>query len=392
MPSPQNIVDALKILSNGDKSLETTNNEITKIVQKSEMFNLLTSLSVLLESKLLNQTQTLGLCFVMSKYAAPITSNPFFKVLHTKYIDSTGFDKDFIATLFVSQCPSDKSINELLSKGKMEQVTFDINKLDNEYEKSIPFDIPSVTPMFIDADISVKDGKSEEDMSKLFEKPLPSPMLPPLLIQQPMLMEPGNDELRFLVPEIKFDPFFDETKPLKMNEELIKLIQKAVSERLNDDDKDDLLEMLENENESIFQAIEPNQMVRLLENNKEIGVELLSKAVHTDYETKYTDEILSSELTMNIILGVKEVLAKFDKTFTLKFTSKMIDWIIKEKKEGRDVSKRVVTKICDFLDNFLRFNILDTDKDNDVKKKIVLFCENFSTFKEVNDVYKLLTK
>jgi len=115
--------------------------------------------------------------------------------------------------MILNQCPGDKKINQLISENSLKANNEKINQLKKEHNNNFE-NVPNVCPMFIDPDLSSDEGNTKEEISKLFETPIPENVLPPSLIQPPILMEPGHDELEFIVPGIKFDPLFDETKPI----------------------------------------------------------------------------------------------------------------------------------------------------------------------------------
>ncbi|EKE41718.1 hypothetical protein ENUP19_0248G0018 [Entamoeba nuttalli] len=375
MPQPQHIIESLNILNDSSKSLDQINGGIIHLVSRSDLFGLLTSLSILLDSQVLSQPQALSLCYVLSKHS-PITSNPFFKVLRKEYLKADGFEKNFIATLFVNCCPSEKSISEILANNKLPSTSFDLDSLTTEYQKNVPYDIPSVQPLFSDPDDSTN---RERDIAKIFETPLPGPIIPPQNTPAPLLLMPGHDELTFLIPEIDFSPLFD---PTQISAETLTLLKRAVTERLNDDDKDQLMELLEEENIAKFFA--PQQIESLIENNKDIAIEVLKKVINSENEKAYVDTLSSIEPKLNVISTVKELLLKSSNVFS-SFTQKVIDFSIKEK----EPNKRYIRCVTDYLETYVRVNQKLSEP---VYQSIVTFCGKFSTIKEVSNLYKLLMK
>ncbi|ELP92104.1 hypothetical protein EIN_380010 [Entamoeba invadens IP1] len=375
MPQPQQIVDALSILNDNTKTLDAINTSITHLVQRSEVFSLLTGLTILLDSQLLTQTQLLTLCFILSKQAS-ITSNPFFKVLVKELQKAEAFDKQFILSLFASVCPQDKSLSEIIAMGKLQVPPVDITALTNEYETNVPCNVPSVQPIFSDPDES---APKDRDILKMYDIPLPGPIFPPLNAPTPTLLMPGHDELMFLIPEINFMPIFD---PTQISAETLNLVRRASTEKLDDDDKDELMELLEEEN--IVKYFVPSQISSVIENNKEIASEVLKKVVGTDSEHNFVTAIIKMEPTLNVVATVKELLLKNAKTFE-SFTLRLVDFTMKEKENN----KRYIRVVCDFLDTFIR---MDQKVEGDVHDRIIAFCEKFSTFKETASIYKLLMK
>ena len=67
MPQPQKIAECISLLNDSNTTLEKINTRITQLIQSSELFNLLNCLCILLESQIFNQTQTLTLCYILSK-------------------------------------------------------------------------------------------------------------------------------------------------------------------------------------------------------------------------------------------------------------------------------------------------------------------------------------
>ncbi|KAL7718598.1 CCR4-NOT transcription complex subunit 11 [Entamoeba marina] len=323
MPTPQHILDSLNLLSDDTKSLDQIQAGILRLVPRSEVFGVLSSLSVLLESQLLNQSQSLALCYVLSKHAS-VTVNPFFKVL-----------KDFLATLFVSSCPKEKSVGEIITNGKLPQVNLDLNALNTEYEHSLKY------------------------------------------------YSPRHDELCFILPQISFQPLFNPICQMPLSKENVELFKKAATTQLREEDKETLMELLDEED--VTNYVKPKDVMEIVESNKDMAIEILKKIMFNEEGEQYIQIFQTKEITFNTVMTVKELLVKLDKKFCVEFAKKVCNRMIKEK----ETNKRFVRGVCDFLETFIRMNLVDG---NGIKDIIISFCENYSNFKEANNLYKLLLK
>ena len=106
MPQPQNIENALNRLNDMNSPLDQINVEVIHYVQRSELFSYLQTLSILLESQVLNQAQTLTLCYILAQHA-PMQMNPFFPVLKRQYKKMDDFNRKFIELVLLNKCPSE---------------------------------------------------------------------------------------------------------------------------------------------------------------------------------------------------------------------------------------------------------------------------------------------
>ncbi|KAL7712203.1 CCR4-NOT transcription complex subunit 11 [Entamoeba marina] len=354
MPTPQHILDSLNLLSDDTKSLDQIQAGILRLVPRSEVFGVLSSLSVLLESQLLNQSQSLALCYVLSKHAS-VTVNPFFKVLYKKYQQSEGLEKDFLATLFVSSCPKEKSVGEIITNGKLPQVNLDLNALNTEYEHSLKYYSPSITSLFPDPDVSVQSGKDKETLSQLFATPIPPPFEPPQKIQPPILMEPGHDELCFILPQISFQPLFNPICQMPL----------TATTQLREEDKETLMELLDEED--VTNYVKPKDVMEIVESNKDMAIEILKKIMFNEEGEQYIQIFQTKEITFNTVMTVKELLVKLDKKFCVEFAKKVCNRMIKEK----ETNKRFVRGVCDFLETFIRMNLVDGNEANNLYKLLL---------------------
>lgn len=272
-----------------------------------------------------------------------------------------------------------KTVEEIIASGKELQTTVDIKQKYAEFIKSLPTNIPSVSPIFSDPDNSnpTPSKEKEKEMAKVFENPIPAPITPPLPVSAPLLMKPDNNELSFLIPEIDFCPVFD---PTQISAKTIQLLQQAVQGRLDDEDKDELLEILEDD--SIIKLFDPKQLKDLIENNQTIAVEILKKVIGGDSEKTYLDILNGLEPTINVINTVKDIVSKSPESFCT-FVSHLTDVFSRTK----ETNKRRIKASVDFFEVFVKLKPEGLDT---VKDKIVSFCSAYSNIKEVNSLFKVL--
>ena len=374
MPQPQKIAECISLLNDSNTTLEKINTRITQLIQSSELFNLLNCLCILLESQIFNQTQTLTLCYILSKQY-PITQNPFFPILKKQYLKSEEFDRNFIATLMQDSSPiQSKSISQVIGDNTIQNVSIDLNKLSEEYEKNLPINIPSIPPVFSDPDES---GSKEKDLQKLFEHQLPPAILPPQNHPAPLLMSPGHDELMFLLPEIDFSPMFI---PTQITPEIYALIEKAENGKLSNDEKKLLLEKMNDEN--VIGFFNPSKLRVIYEQNRELVDDIIRKVLKTEYEEAFMDAFNQLPISVDLVKSAHTLVSSSPQSFT-RFVENVVEYCLQNKGNVKSFIEKVVA----FFEVYALFLI---QKGGVVTQKLKVFCDEFATEKNINSLKSIL--
>ena len=374
MPQPQKITECLSIINDSTLPLDKIYTKVIQLINTSDLFNLLNSLIIILEAQILNQTQTLILCYILSKQYPP-TQNPFFPTLKKQYLKSEEFEKQFISILLTDTTSiQSKSISQIIGENSLQQINIDINKLTEEYEQHLPINIPSISAVFSDPDES---GNKEKDLQKLFEHQIPPAIIPPQNHPAPLLMMPGNDELVFLLPEINFSPFF---LPSQISIENYQLIEKAEREKLSAEEKAVLIEKIQTDD--IVRYFTPSKLSIIYQYNKELLDEIIAKVLKTEYENEFLHAFNQLPMSIELVKIAHSFVSSSPNSFT-----GFVENVIKYCFANKSTVKSFIEKIVGFLEVYVTFLL---KKGGVVTPKLKAFCDEFVTIKEVNKLKSLL--
>jgi hypothetical protein len=403
----------LSLLKESSNPFESIAQSFYRSFPKSEQFKVGCVICMLLQDKLLTQTQRLVgfyLLYDIYKNETSLPTTPFVPiVLETVEKTQDVVERKFLLQ-FLTSPPKElpkQSVRDFLANFDPSEVTNlpDLDAFRRMHQEGAPQIPPSaalgVRPAVRDTskeaywalhgedtDNTVGDSKfldlDPEELTLLSLEPAWSRLIPPIL-------EPAVDEIFWLhAPHILCEPMWDYTMcaDTSLGSEVRELIAKAVKAPLPSSQQQIIFSGLEQDAKLVYHCgLTPRKLPDLVENNPAIAIEVLLKLMSSSQITGYFSVLVNMEMSLHSMEVVNRLTTAVD--LPTEFVHLYISNCISSCENIKDkyMQNRLVRLVCVFLQSLIRNKIINMQ---DLFIEVQAFCIEFSRIREAASLFRLL--
>lgn len=414
MLSPQELDRLLNLLKESSVPFETIAQSFYRSFPKSEQFKVGCVICMLLQDKLLTQTQRLVgfyLLYDIYRNETSLPTTPFVPiVLETVEQTSDVVERTFLLQ-FLTSPPKElpkQSVRDFLATYDPSEIPTipDLDAFRRMHQEGAPQVLSTaalgVRPSVRDrsdeaywaphglADLENGTGEATsldlnpEELTLLSLEPAWSRPVPPVL-------EPAVDEVFWLhAPHILCEPMWDYTMcaDTSLGSEVRELIAKAVKAPLPSQQQQVIFSGLEQDAKLVYHCgLTPRKLPDLVENNPAIAIEVLLKLMSSSQITGYFSVLVNMEMSLHSMEVVNRLTTAVD--LPTEFVHLYISNCISSCENIKDkyMQNRLVRLVCVFLQSLIRNKIINVQ---DLFIEVQAFCIEFSRIREAASLFRLL--
>lgn len=413
MLSSQELDSLLNVLKESSKSLESVAQAFYKSFPKSEQFKAGCVISMLLQDKLLTQTQRLVgfyLLYDIYRNETTLPTTPFVPIV----LETVEQTEDPIETKFLLQFltspPKElpkQSVREWISQFDASEMPTlpDLDAFRRMHQEGAP-QVSSTAALGIRP--MAGDGSEDVHWSSLFrgaeeesegaasldlsaEEITLLSLEPAWCRPEPPLLEPAVDEVFWLHPPHSLcEPMWDYTMcaDTSLGAEVRELITKAVKAPLPSSQQQLIVSGLEQDAKLVYHCgLTPRKLPDLVENNPSIAIEVLLKLMSSSQITGYFSVLVNMEMSLHSMEVVNRLTTAVD--LPTEFVHLYISNCISSCENIKDkyMQNRLVRLVCVFLQSLIRNKIINVQ---DLFIEVQAFCIEFSRIREAASLFRLL--
>jgi len=410
--SPQELDKLLNLLKESNIPFESIAQSFYRSFPKAEQFKVGCVICMLLQDKLLTQTQRLVgfyLLYDIYRNETQLTTTPFVPiVLETVEQTSDVVERKFLLQ-FLTSPPKElpkQSVRDFLASYDPSDVPTipDLDAFRRMHQAGAPQVLgsaalgirPSVRDSSAEAywatrgDLENGDGDATsfdlhpEELTLLSLEPSWSRPVPPVL-------EPAVDEVFWLTaPQLLCEPMWDYTMcaDTSLGSEVRELIAKAVKAPLPQVQQQVIFSGLEQDAKLVYHCgLTPRKLPDLVENNPAIAIEVLLKLMSSSQITGYFSVLVNMEMSLHSMEVVNRLTTAVD--LPTEFVHLYISNCISSCENIKDkyMQNRLVRLVCVFLQSLIRNKIINVQ---DLFIEVQAFCIEFSRIREAASLFRLL--
>eukprot|EP00928_Gymnodinium_smaydae_P080454 TRINITY_DN64142_c0_g1_i1.p1 TRINITY_DN64142_c0_g1~~TRINITY_DN64142_c0_g1_i1.p1 ORF type:complete len:425 (-),score=87.07 TRINITY_DN64142_c0_g1_i1:133-1407(-) len=416
MLSPQELDTLLNLLKEANKPFESITASFYKSFPKAEQFKVGCAICMLLQDRLLTQTQRLvGFYLLYDMYRSEsLSTTPFVPmVLETVERTQDLVERRFLLQFLTSppkELPKQSVSGFVASHDPADMPTMpDLDTFRRMHQEGAPQVPPwpglGIRPTIRDtsdegywasrgaegdapgdaepAAASSVDVRSDE-LTLLSLEPAWCRPVPPML-------EPTPDEVNWLpVPYLLTEPMWDYTMcaDTSLGSEVRELISKAVKTPLPTTQQQVIFSGLEQDAKLVYHCgLTPRKLPDLVENNPAVAIEVLLKLMSSSQITGYFSVLVNMEMSLHSMEVVNRLTTAVD--LPTEFVHLYISNCISSCENIKDkyMQNRLVRLVCVFLQSLIRNKIINVQ---DLFIEVQAFCIEFSRIREAVSLFRLL--
>mmetsp|Transcript_87615 Transcript_87615/g.209412 ORF Transcript_87615/g.209412 Transcript_87615/m.209412 type:complete len:418 (-) Transcript_87615:62-1315(-) len=406
MLSQQDLDSLVNLLKEPNKPFEAIAMQFYKLFAKPDQFKAGCVICMLLQDKLLTQTQRLvGFYLLYDIYRQDTLPTTPFVPLVVEIVEQTSdvVERKFLLQ-FLSSMPKElpkQSVQSFLqSCDPLEHVPIpDLDAFRRMHAESSPGVSPGaalgIRPSLNDRsdegfwvrpddDASAGLELSPEELTLLSLEPAWSRPVPPLL-------EPTVDEVFWLTPpQLLSEPLWDYTMcaDTSLGAEVRELIAKAVKTPLPPAQCTIIYSGLEQDAKLVYHCgLTPKKLPELVEHNPQIAIEVLLKLMGGSQISNYFTALVNMEMSLHSMEVVNRLTTAVDlpPEFVHLYISNCISSC--ESIKDKYMQNRLVRLVCVFLTSLIRNKIINVQ---DLFIEVQAFCIEFSRIREAAALFRML--
>jgi len=410
MLTAQELDALLNLLKESSKPFESIALSFYKSFPKSDQFKVGCVISMLLQDKLLTQTQRLVgfyLLYDIYRNETSLPTTPFVPiVLETVEQTTDAVERKFLLQFLTSppkELPKQSVLDFLDNFDPSEMPTLpDLDAFRRMHQEGAPqvagaaFGVrPAIRDRSEDAHWAPSAGSGEgggagsldlspDELTLLSLEPAWCRPVPPML-------EPAADEVFWLhPPHTLCEPLWDYSMcaDTSLGAEVRELVAKAVKAPLPQQQQQLICSGLEQDAKLVYHCgLTPRKLPDLVENNPAIAIEVLLKLMSSSQITGYFSVLVNMEMSLHSMEVVNRLTTAVD--LPTEFVHLYISNCISSCENIKDkyMQNRLVRLVCVFLQSLIRNKIINVQ---DLFIEVQAFCIEFSRIREAASLFRLL--
>lgn len=400
----------LSLLKESKKPFESIAQSFYKSFPKSEQFKVGCVICMLLQDKLLTQTQRLVgfyLLYDIYRNETSLPTTPFVPIVLETVEQTTDLVERKFLLQFLTSLPKElpkQTVNNFLAGYDPSEVLTipDLDAFRRMHQEGAPKisnkAALGIRPTVRDNDlfwVSQAEGEDEDgDPANLDLNPAELTLLslePAWSRPMPPVLEPAIDEVFWLhVPHTLSEPLWDYSMcaDTSLGSEVRELISKAVKAPLPSSQQQIIFSGLEQDAKLVYHCgLTPRKLPDLVENNPAIAIEVLLKLMSSSQITEYFSVLVNMEMSLHSMEVVNRLTTAVD--LPTEFVHLYISNCISSCENIKDkyMQNRLVRLVCVFLQSLIRNKIINVQ---DLFIEVQAFCIEFSRIREAASLFRLL--
>lgn len=412
MLTPQELDTLFNLLKESGKPFESIATSFYRSFPKSEQFKVGCVICMLLQDRMLTQTQRLVgfyLLYDIYRNETSLPTTPFVPMV-LESVEQTGdaVERKFLLQFLTSppkELPKQSVRDFLASYDPTEVLTIpDLDAFRRMHQEGAPQVQASAAMGVRPSVMDVSDEASwslhafgDTEGSESSDAPLDPDELTLLSLEPswtralPPLLEPSVDEVFWLhPPHLQCEPMWDYTMcaDTSLGSEVRELIAKAVKAPLPVSQQQIIFSGLEQDAKLVYHCgLTPRKLPDLVENNPAIAIEVLLRLMSSSQITGYFSVLVNMEMSLHSMEVVNRLTTAVD--LPTEFVHLYISNCISSCENIKDkyMQNRLVRLVCVFLQSLIRHKIINVQ---DLFIEVQAFCIEFSRIREAASLFRLL--